>query len=347
MKRRSFLKSVGLTIGALGVGGTSLVIAQPEHEGVDKYLSEKKEMYKHLYSHGDTPEDVIKKAIEVAPELETVVFERGQVPERELVSEATNSYIPEMWAQQSLAILEESMITGALIQRDFHDQIHQYGDVINTMRPGEFCVDPHGYCSGIVNQPIILKDHFFSEIKIKDGESLSMSDISRMHLQPAMIGLSRVIDLAILEAFQNFTSPTIVENTSTRALIGARERLNDNKCFPRGRHAVISPKMEVDLFQDISYFQNQDNFVGFDVHIEPSMKNGVAFHEKAATLVCRPLPMPMTNMGVDAGQSTRKDLHMRCVLRYDPSICATVATFDILTGSAVTDENMLCKVDVH
>jgi hypothetical protein len=46
---------------------------------------------------------------------------------------------PNMWANEGLAILEESMVMAAkLVHRDFENEVRDYGDVVNTRRPGEF-----------------------------------------------------------------------------------------------------------------------------------------------------------------------------------------------------------------
>ena len=39
-----------------------------------------------------------------------------------------DALIPELWAQESLAILEENMVAGQLVYRDFEDEIAAYGD---------------------------------------------------------------------------------------------------------------------------------------------------------------------------------------------------------------------------
>lgn len=49
-----------------------------------------------------------------------------------------DAFIPELWAQESLAILEENIVAAALVHRDFQDEIKDFGDVVHTRRPGEF-----------------------------------------------------------------------------------------------------------------------------------------------------------------------------------------------------------------
>ena len=49
-----------------------------------------------------------------------------------------DAYVPELWAQEGLAILEENMVMANLVHRDFENEIAKFGDVVNTRKPGEF-----------------------------------------------------------------------------------------------------------------------------------------------------------------------------------------------------------------
>jgi hypothetical protein len=47
-------------------------------------------------------------------------------------------YIPEWWAQETLAILYENQFAANLVNRDFEKYFNKFGDVVNTRRPREF-----------------------------------------------------------------------------------------------------------------------------------------------------------------------------------------------------------------
>ncbi|MFA6364727.1 hypothetical protein, partial [Methanoregula sp.] len=51
-----------------------------------------------------------------------------------------DAFIPEMWANEGLAILESNMVMANLVYRDFEPQVQNYGDVVNTRRPGTFAI---------------------------------------------------------------------------------------------------------------------------------------------------------------------------------------------------------------
>ena len=43
-----------------------------------------------------------------------------------------DALIPELWARESIAVLEENMVMGQLVHRDFSMDVADYGDVVNT-----------------------------------------------------------------------------------------------------------------------------------------------------------------------------------------------------------------------
>src|SRR5260370_1147528 len=49
-----------------------------------------------------------------------------------------SAFIPAIWSQTGLAILEESMVMANLVHRDFENDIANFGDTVNTRRPGQF-----------------------------------------------------------------------------------------------------------------------------------------------------------------------------------------------------------------
>ena len=46
-----------------------------------------------------------------------------------------DAFIPEMWAQEGLMILEKALVTSRLVYTDFSSAIANFGDTINTRRP--------------------------------------------------------------------------------------------------------------------------------------------------------------------------------------------------------------------
>src|ERR1700722_3724839 len=85
-----------------------------------------------------------------------------------------DAYIPELWANESIAILEENMVLGNLVHRDFEPLIAAYGDVVNTRKPGEFIPMRKTAADSVTVQtptatsvPVVLNQHLHTSFIIK------------------------------------------------------------------------------------------------------------------------------------------------------------------------------------
>jgi hypothetical protein len=88
-----------------------------------------------------------------------------------------DAFIPEIWAQEGLVILEENMVAANLVHRDFEDEIKNFGDVVNTRRPGNFKIArkidgdtlvPQN--ANATNVQVPLDQWFTMPFTIRDGE---------------------------------------------------------------------------------------------------------------------------------------------------------------------------------
>ena len=59
-------------------------------------------------------------------------------PEVVCYANDNDAFVPEQWVYEGLRQLEENMVIAQLVHRDFENEVAQYGDVVNTRRPGEF-----------------------------------------------------------------------------------------------------------------------------------------------------------------------------------------------------------------
>lgn len=174
-----------------------------------------------------------------------------------------DAMIPEIWANMGLAILEENMVAAALVHRDFSDEIANFGDVVNTRRPGQFKIrrkgdnDPVlGQDANTVNVQVPLDQHFYTNFTIKDGEaSKSFQDLVDLHLLPGMQNVARAIDRAILGRVHAYLVNAVggldaLSGANSRdTILDARQKLNENKAFVQGRHMVVSPSSETSLLK--------------------------------------------------------------------------------------------------
>ena len=177
------------------------------------------------------------------------------------------AYVPQLWAQEGLAILEENMVMANLVHRDFENAVAKFGDVVNTRKPVEFTLSrkddgmPITQEAAVANNVRVPLDQwFYKSFVIKDGEgSMAFQDLKDIYLQPAMQSIARGIDRAVLGRVHAFLVDAAGNGTpqlrvgglntmdSTNAkdyILDAREILNVNRCPPQARRLVLSSTAE-------------------------------------------------------------------------------------------------------
>ena len=170
----------------------------------------------------------------------------------------TDAFVPELWANESLIILEENMVMASLVHRDFEDLVQNFGDIVNTRRPAEFVAKRKTNDDTVTiqdatatNVQVPLDQHFHTSFIIKDGEeSKSFKDLVTEFLRPAMISIARAVDLVISgQVYQFLTNVAgTLGSAATKAdLLGVREVMNRNKVLDRPRNLVLTPDAESDL----------------------------------------------------------------------------------------------------
>lgn len=172
-----------------------------------------------------------------------------------------DAMVPEKWAQESLAILEENMVMARLVHRDFSMEVANFGDVVNTRRPAEFITKRKTDSDSVVNQDasttnvqVPLDQHIYVTFTIKDGESSkSFQDLVDMYMAPAAMQIARSVDRVLIGQAPQFATNQVgrlAEMTSTNAkefILAAREKMNENKAYPSGRNMVLTPSSETDM----------------------------------------------------------------------------------------------------
>lgn len=172
-----------------------------------------------------------------------------------------DAFIPEIWAMEGLRILEENMVAANLVHRDFSSDVAQFGDVVNTRRPGEFQIrrkvdsdEVTAQDASALNVQVPLDQHFYTTFVIKDGEATkSMQELTSIYMLPGMITMARGVDRAVVGRTHEFygTPSTRVgrllnlsESNAKGFLLEGRKVLNDKKCPPEGRNLLLSSSAE-------------------------------------------------------------------------------------------------------
>ena len=103
-----------------------------------------------------------------------------------------SAFIPAIWSQMGLAILEENMVMANLVHRDFENDVREYGDTVNTRRPGSFQIRRKTDATTLTQQDanatnvqVKLDQWFYTSFVIKDGErTKSFQDLVTVYLLP-------------------------------------------------------------------------------------------------------------------------------------------------------------------
>ncbi len=174
-----------------------------------------------------------------------------------------DAFVPELWAHEGLAILEENMVAASLVHRDFSMEVANFGDVVNTRRPGIFKSKRKDDADSIVLQDAVatpvqvpLNQHFYISFTIKDGEaSKSFQDLIQIYLLPGMQGIARGVDRAILGHAHKFLANKagklngLTQLNAKDTILATREILNRNLAYPQGRNLILAPGSETAMLQ--------------------------------------------------------------------------------------------------
>lgn len=200
-----------------------------------------------------------------------------------------DNLIPEIWANESLLILEERMVMANLVHRDFSNEVAEYGETVHTRRPSEFTARRKTNADAVTTQDVsttgvdvVLNQHVHVSFVIKDGEQTkAFKDLVAYYLQPAMAANARLLDQSLCgQAYQFFTDRAgtslnmrggldmLTSSTAKGYLIDIRDLMNQRKVYEDGRNLVLQSASEAMML-------NTDLFVS----AEKVGDNGTALRE--------------------------------------------------------------------
>lgn len=176
--------------------------------------------------------------------------------------------IPELWAQESIHVLEENMVAGHLVHRDFENAIARFGDVVNTRRPTKFTAKRKTTTDTVTvqdaiatNVPVPLNQLLHTSFLIADGdESKSFKDLVSFFLEPAVIAQAKFVDQVILGQLYQFTANNagklngMTSSTVKGDILDLRKVMNDNLAPQGNRNLLWTSRGE-------TYALNTDIFV--------------------------------------------------------------------------------------
>lgn len=181
-------------------------------------------------------------------------------------STGTNPFVPEMWAQEALMVLEANMVAANLVYRDYSNQIAQFGDTVNARRPGTFNakrkVDGDTVtvqAATATNVPVVLNQHLHTSFMIKDGEeSKGFQNLVREFLTPAVLSIAQSMDQIVLTQcyqFLPYSAGKLGTTPTVQTVIDTGTVMNNNKAPMSGRNLILTPNtqgylMGIDAFHE-------------------------------------------------------------------------------------------------
>lgn len=180
-----------------------------------------------------------------------------------------DALIPELWSQMGLVILEENMVAARLCHRDFENEIRNYGDVVNTRRPGRARIRRRKDGVNVEQQDAVatnvrvpLDQWFYSSFTIKDGEaSMSFQDLVQLHLLPHSQNIARAVDRALVGRVHAFLGNKVgklgkLDGTNAKDYaLEAREKLNVNNVPGNPRSLLLSPSSDTAFLKQAEFLK--------------------------------------------------------------------------------------------
>jgi hypothetical protein len=196
-----------------------------------------------------------------------VVARDGDYPE---------AFEPELWANESIAILEGNMVAGNLVHRDFEEAVASFGQVVNTRKPAEFQIKRKARNDSVVvqqpdadNIPVVLNQHLYVTFLILDvDQSKSFKDLIATYLQPAMLTIAEGVDNIVSgQAYQflpnNGGQLNMMDASNAEDyILDARLVMNKNKAYTMNRNLLLGPVAETTALKDDKF--TDANRVGDD-----------------------------------------------------------------------------------
>lgn len=183
---------------------------------------------------------------------------------------ANSLLTPGIIAKEALLQLENNMVLGNLVHRDYRDEFVKVGDTISVRRPVKFLAQDGAALvkqdveEGSVDVVVDQRKHVGWEFSSGDL-TLSIDDYSERYIQPAMMTLANEVDLSLAGLYRDVWNlvGTPGATPSTFADIGAAGKRLDQVAVPRaGRYAVFDPEAAWSLADGLKSVFVQDKAKG-------------------------------------------------------------------------------------
>ncbi len=281
-----------------------------------------------------------------------------------LVSDST----PTLIAAQALGYLKANTVLANLVNRDYENEVAQYGNVVKIPYGGTLSVNDKAADTVItLNAPndsvytLTLNKHKEVSFVIEDlAKAFARPDWFSVYAADAMAVMAEQIDGDIAALYSGF-SQTIdaTAGLSEANFRNARRLLNAAKAPLTQRYAVLGEDAEYELL-GIEKVTNRDyaetlgqktadsltgRFAGFDIIMDQKIvttggqvKN-MFFQRNAIVMANRPLPVAPAGMGVVQRVMNENGIALRVTMSYSHDYLGAKFTLDTLYGVAELRDN--------
>ena len=187
-----------------------------------------------------------------------------------------DAFIPERWALEGLALLEENMVAANLVARNYEDVIAEFGDVVNVSSVSKFNVKRKGANDDIIvqnadaaNIPVSLNQHLHTSFLIRDAQaSMSFANLVAKFLNPAILSIASGVDKIVVGSAPEFLANAVgqlesMDKTNILSyILKGRKMMNDNLLPMQGRQCITDTNTEA-IMLELEQFTNA-NQVGDD-----------------------------------------------------------------------------------
>ena len=179
-----------------------------------------------------------------------------------------DAFVPELWANESIATLLENMVIGSVVNKNYSSSIASFGDVVNANKPGTFTAKRKGATDDVTiqdaeadNVPVKLDQHFHTSFVIRDEENAkSFTELTAKYLTPAIVSIAQAIDKVLLGQHVNYMRTNnsniaghlgLMSSTNAKDyMLDTREVMNANKVPMAGRYMFLNTSSETQILKD-------------------------------------------------------------------------------------------------
>lgn len=266
-------------------------------------------------------------------------------------------------AAEALGYLKSNTVLAQLVNRDYEDDISQFGQTIDIGIGGTLTVNDKAQNAVVTLQTptatktsLTLNKHKEVSFLIEDfARALARADWLTHYAGSGMARIAEQIDGDIAALYSGFSQTIDATAGLTEAHFrSARRLLNSAKAPLAQRYAVLHEDAEFEAM-GIERLINLDyggqlgqaandmrigRFAGFDMLMDSNIKvvgaqaKNLLFHRDAITLATRPLPPAPDGSGVIQKVMDEDGIGLRVTLSYSPDYLGVQTTIDVLYGVA-------------